>query len=117
MQIKTNKSILCGNVGIIQLTKGMTTIVDAEDFEHLNEHKWQARQMYDRWYAMRKVTTNGRTYWVRMHRQIMHTPADQIVHHIHGRTLDNRKSQLENAYQKDHQFHHKNRFPGRIKNI
>lgn len=117
VQIKINKSLIAGNVGIIQLTNGMTTIVDVENFEHLNKYTWIARQFHGHWYAVRKKVTNGRTYWVRMHREIMHTPADQITHHINRKTLYNLKSNLENAYQSDHQFHHNNCLPGRIKEI
>lgn len=99
----------------IELTHGKRAIVDAELFDDLNKYHWQARKSFCRWYAMRKVVSNGREFWIRMHRQIMNTPRDQIVHHKNRNTLDNRRAELENMTQKNHKFLHQNTFPRLIK--
>ncbi len=102
------------NFGLIPLTHGMVAIVDLDDFERLKKYTWHARKSFARWYAMRRVVSNGREHWIRMHREIMHTPHDQITHHKKHRTMDNRKSMLENMTQKDHKFLHETKFPGRV---
>lgn len=103
------------NFAIIKLTHGMTAIVDPEDFEYLNQFAWQARKSYSRYYAMRKVVTNGHEHWIRMHREIWKTPNGQIGHHKNRQTLDNRKSNGENMTQKIHQQIHINKMPQQIK--
>lgn len=99
----------------IELTHGKRAIVDAELFDDLNKYHWQARKSFSRWYAMRKVVSNGREFWIRMHRQIMNTPRDQITHHKNRNTMDNRRANLVNMTQRDHRFLHQNTFPRLIK--
>ncbi len=108
-------TVIDTNFAIIKLTHGMTAIVDPEDFEYLNQFHWQARKSYSRYYAMRKVVTNGHEHWIRMHREIWKTPKDMIGHHKNRRTLDNRKSNGENMTQKIHQAIHVNKMPQQIK--
>lgn len=45
-------------------------------------------------YAMRKYKIDGKEHIIRMHRQIMACPPDMQVHHVNGRTFDNRKENL-----------------------
>jgi len=99
----------------IKLTHGRRAIVDAELYPSLSTYHWQARKSYCRWYAMRKVVRDGREFWVRMHRQIMNTPRDQITHHVNRNTMDNRRENLENMTQRDHHFLHQSTFPRLIK--
>jgi HNH endonuclease len=73
---------------VILLTKGQFTMVDDEDFERLNQHKWYARS--DRcgaWYAVR-----GRMPTIMMHKEILQT--NQEVDHRNRNGLDNRKENL-----------------------
>jgi len=81
-------------------------MVDLDDYDNLNQYRWFIIKQHGLPYAARKVTTNGKVYWVRMHRQIMHTPTGQIVHHKNRRTLDNRKSNLRNVTDEYHQQIH-----------
>lgn len=115
MLTETLKSLkFDNNFAIIKLTKGLVAIVDIEDFEDLNKHTWQARKSFNRFYAQRKVVTNGREFWIKMHRQLLETPKDMITHHKNRCTMDNRKHNLENMYQKDHHNLHVTKFPGRL---
>jgi len=75
----------------IALTKGRFAIVDADDFEWLNQYTWCINGTgRGKWYACRM---EGRTM-IRMHRMIMNAPKGMLVDHINGNGLDNRRSNL-----------------------
>jgi len=79
----------------IPLTRGMFAIVDAEDFDRLNEYKWFANEGDGRWRATRSGSVkNGEKITVHMHREILSTPAGCEIDHINGNDLDNRKCNL-----------------------
>ena len=99
----------------IRTTNGAVIKLDKDDYERLKKYHWVVRKSYSRWYAMRKVTKDGKEFWIRMHREIMNTPQGMVTHHKNPRTLDNRKSNLVNMYQKDHHALHVTTFPGRMK--
>jgi hypothetical protein len=106
MLAKIKHDVSLTNIGFIQLTHGMVAVVDADMVEELSKYSWQARKSFSRYYAMRKVVSNGREHWIRMHRQIWKTPRDMIGHHINRNTLDNRRSNGENMTQKNHRMLH-----------
>lgn len=70
----------------IPLTKGKVALVDEEDFEKLNNHKW----CFDGNYAQRREFGKS----IRMHTQLMNPPKGREVDHINRNKLDNRKSNL-----------------------
>jgi len=76
----------------IPLTRGLHAIVDAEDYEWLNQYKWYAQP------APRKGTfyarRNCRGGAVLMHRMIMRPPKGKVVDHINGNGMDNRRCNL-----------------------
>lgn len=80
-------------MGTIPLTKGYIALVDDEDYEWLNQRKWQAQVHRNTVYAFRK---DGRKT-VRMHRLILSAPSKIGVDHINGNGLDNRKANLRLA--------------------
>jgi hypothetical protein len=73
----------------ISLTQGKFAMVDDEDYEYLNRHKWY----FEKGYAARKegVIRGKITY---MHRVIMQTPDGMDTDHINGNKLDNRRENL-----------------------
>jgi len=77
----------------IELTKGKFTMVDDDDFEELNQHKWYANKMGNILYAVRNIETPKRAK-IYMHRSIMNTPNGLQTDHINGNGLDNRKENL-----------------------
>ena len=85
----------------IKLTQGQVAIVDVDDFEWLNQWKWQADlAKTGRYYARRAAWKNGKQCNVKMHRQILGLePGDRrIADHIESSaTLDNRRSNLRIA--------------------
>ena len=80
----------------ILLTKGQVAFVDDEDFDLLNQWKWQARfnKGSNSYYASRYIGGRGNRKYVAMHRVVMNAADTEIVDHIHHNTLDNRKSEL-----------------------
>lgn len=81
----------------IQLTKGMTTIVDDEDYELLMQWKWQFHS-----FSYAKRCSFGRD--ILMHRQLMNASEDQEVDHINLNKLDNRRNNLRLCTQSQNQM-------------
>lgn len=83
----------------IPLTHGKIAIVDAADYEYLNQWKWGATRPYRVWYAVRYIGKKGRGgFPLRMHREILSvsSPA-QTIDHVNGDGLDNRRCNLRLA--------------------
>lgn len=75
----------------INLSKGVVTIVDDEDYEILNKYKWN---LSSDGYAVRGVTDNGKHKVILIHRIINKTPKGLQTDHINADRLDNRKCNL-----------------------
>ncbi len=77
-----------------QLGQGKFAIVDNEDFEWLNQWKWN----FDRGYAYRTQRIGLRKFNkkknIQMHRLILKNPKGLISDHINGNRLDNRRKNL-----------------------
>jgi len=93
----------------IPLTQGKYAIVDPEDFERLNKHKWHANKAKNTYYAVRRVhIANNKWKHIKMHREILDPPDHLFVDHINHHGLDNRKANLrtatpmQNAYNRIH---------------
>jgi hypothetical protein len=92
----------------IPLTQGKYAIVDPEDFERLNKHKWFAVKSVNTFYAGRTKRVGKKYIPIRMHRQILHPPDNLLVDHINHDGLDNRKANLrlatcaQNSYNRIH---------------
>jgi hypothetical protein len=87
----------------IKLTQGLSALVDDDDFDSLNKHRWHAHRCKKTFYAERKIkqSTTG------MHRVIMETPGGMEIDHIDGNGLNNQKSNLR------HCTHSQNNMNGR----
>ena len=77
----------------IKLTNGQKSIVDDEDYNTLNLYKW-GNIGKKTIYAARGRRIKGKYYKILMHREIMNANNSDIVDHINGNTLDNRKINL-----------------------
>ena len=77
---------------LIPLTQGKFAIVDAEDYEFLIQFKW----CYNTGYAVRATwdKINKKTGIIYLHRFLITTKKGEIVDHINGDRLDNRKCNL-----------------------
>lgn len=77
----------------IPLTKGKFAIVDDEDYKKVMEYRWKYS---NRGYAAKNYVENGKNKTLLMHRLIMGDPV-LFVDHIDGDPLNNRKSNLRLA--------------------
>jgi len=84
----------------ILLTQGKVALVDDADYEPLGQYKWLAhREGSDtsmHWYAVRSAWNprTRRRHQVRMHRDIIGAYPGQMVDHVNGNGLDNRRANL-----------------------
>jgi hypothetical protein len=88
----------------IELTKGLTTFVDDQDYERISARKWQATFLRGVPYAMTKEKAwNGQRFVSRavyMHREVLglsHGDKRQVDHCEPLSTLDNRRANLRLA--------------------
>ncbi len=91
----------------IPLTQGQFALVDAADFDWLNQWKWAAWKApnSESFYAVRNgpVINGKRSGYFYMHRQILGAKQGQQVDHIWHNTLDNRRSQIRLATNTENQ--------------
>jgi hypothetical protein len=80
----------------IQLTQGKVAIVDDEDYEYLNQWKWQANQKKSkRFYAYRGKKIDGKYKMIYLHRFVLNIIDKNIfIDHVNMNPLDNRKQNL-----------------------
>jgi hypothetical protein len=69
-------------------------MVDIEDLAALAMHKWSATAGRHTFYAVRTVFVDVRQTMVRMHRVIAGARPTDVVDHIDGNGLDNRRANL-----------------------
>lgn len=81
----------------IPLSKGHEAIVDEEDYEALAIFKWSAQEVPGKVYAKRAVGSGPRHRTLLLHRVITGAEQHQLVDHINGNGLDNRRSNLRIA--------------------
>jgi hypothetical protein len=75
----------------IPLSSGLSCLVDDENHEHLSKHNWNtSRAKKDQFYA--QAVIGGKI--IRMHRLLCGAKQGDIVDHINGDTLDNRRCNL-----------------------
>ena len=66
------------------------TIIDDEDFERVNQYKWQFTGRY----VIRTCRINGKQKCISLHRFILNAPFNKEVDHLNHDCLDNRKANL-----------------------
>jgi hypothetical protein len=76
----------------ITLSDNTSVLVDDDDYERLSQWKWSAN---GNGYAVRNERYEPKKYRKQyLHRAIMNAKPGEIVDHINGNTLDNRKDNL-----------------------
>lgn len=81
----------------IELTRGLVTLVDDEDFEDWGGRKWHAQPVGDRFYARRLEQRRNVVTFLLLHRCILRCPPGMVGDHINRDTLDNRRANLRSV--------------------
>lgn len=76
----------------IPLSQGKVAIVDDADYEWLSQWKWSLCN--SKGYAIRRERVGSRRLMIRMHRLVTQALPGELVDHINGDTLDNRRDNL-----------------------
>ena len=81
---------------LIPLTQGQNTIVDAENYEWLNQWNWVAawNPHTGSFYARRTDRSSGKKRTLAMQREILACKREELGDHKNHDTLDNRKKNL-----------------------
>ena len=88
------------NIRLIPLAMFRFAIVDAKDYDKLQEFKWRIRRCAENYYAARNAgikdkNTNKKTIF--MHKMIVKTPKGMLIDHANHNGLDNRRANLRPA--------------------
>lgn len=86
---------------LVKLTQGFSAIVDDEDLAIVSKIKWQAQIKGD--HVIAKAHRAGASVnapKILMHRLILGAKSGEMVDHINGNSLDNRRSNLRLATHK-----------------
>lgn len=102
MLVKCIQNYPRGPAARIPLQNNLFALIDPDWFDQLIWYHWYAKKSFCLFYVCRKVTENGRVWFVRMHRVVADTPPELICHHINGNTFDNRRANLLNMSWFDH---------------
>lgn len=90
----------------IPLSKGKVAIVDDGDYERVCQYKWYATVSRsghgEWWYAQRKVSINGSSVTILLHRFLLNDPPKGVfVDHRNGNGLDCRRENIRLASPRD----------------
>lgn len=83
-------------IAVIPLSRGKTAVIDAADWSKIDGFNWAVVGPNPRgdYYAYRSLNDGKMLY---LHRALMDAPADMMVDHRNGRTLDCRRENLRLA--------------------
>jgi hypothetical protein len=81
----------------IPLTQGRFAKVDPQDYIWLSQFRWHCKASKNAIYAVRTLTTSGKSKRIYMHRLISNTPSCLVCDHINHDGLDNRRANLRNC--------------------
>jgi hypothetical protein len=79
---------------IIPLTQGHVALINGPDWDLVEPYRWSAHINRRKPYALARKQIGKLVTRVQMHRLIMSPAKGEMVDHINGNTLDNRRSNL-----------------------
>ena len=74
----------------IKLTQNKWAMVDREDYEEVNKHRWHISGGANTNYTATRINRKK----IRMHRLVMNPKKGECIDHVNGNGLDNRKENL-----------------------
>lgn len=95
------------SIAYVPLTRGQFALIDPDEAPIIGRNNWLAtiNKGTGKFYATRtRSRLLGKKTSILMHRQIMGFPEGLDVDHLHGNTLDNRRSQLREATRSENNF-------------
>jgi len=109
----------------IPLTQGKYAIVDPDDYERLNKHKWHTNKHKNTFYAVRVVSVANvkKRRYITMHREIINPSFPLVVDHINRNGLDNREANLrpathaQNSLNRPHIIYKRKDSPSKYKGV
>lgn len=84
----------------IPLTQGKFAMVDAKNFDWLNQWKWQTHKSGNTYYAVRCIGKQPNRHKLLMHREILNIPKGMNTDHINHKGFDNRRCNIRACTQK-----------------
>lgn len=78
----------------VKLTRGLVTIIDADDLELVTQHKWCAARGRKTDYVQRSDYTHGRKQTIWLHRVLLNATEGMHVDHIDSDGLNNTRANL-----------------------
>ncbi len=88
----------------IKLTKGRFALVDDADYEAVSKLNWYAKKGNSTTYARHETWSGGKAVAsIFMHRFILMPKRNQIIDHINGNGLDNRRKNIRICTAKENQ--------------
>lgn len=93
----------------IPLNQGKFALIDDEDFERVNQYKWHLFKCGTglKEYVATNKYVNGIRKVIKLHRFILRAKKKQIMDHINGNGLDNRKANLRFCTQQQNAYNRK----------
>lgn len=93
----------------IPLTQGKTLLIDDEDWPLVRDYSWHAARDKNTYYAMASVRYGPNLKIThRIHRLILAARPGEIVDHINGNGIDNRRSNLRFVTNSENLMNHVN---------
>lgn len=78
----------------IQLTKGLSVLVDDADYEKFGHLNWKAHKNGKKYYATMNYKDGEKFRQLTLHHEIMNPPKGMFVDHINGNPLDCRRENM-----------------------
>lgn len=99
--------IACPLCCSLRLTRGKYSLIDPDIWVSIDRRGWRAKKSRGGWYAYKITRVNGRNRYTYLHRLINGPRSGEVTHHKNGFTLDNRRANLQNMTEAEHDNLHR----------
>lgn len=106
---------LAADLREIELTKGKSVVMDADDYFYLKKWQWHTLVANGKFYAKRDFLEGFKIKSALLHRIIMNPQGKMTVDHIDGNGLNNQKSNLRLCTHRENLCNRKKNFNSKFK--